>query len=226
MVARAAAALLVLTTVGCADELSTQTVVPASAEPFDLASLNGKAIEIQTMASGNFAVDPPGGKDHFRIVGKTIVWGGEWQASRCVLNGIPFGNRMAILFSPDQPRANVKVPCEGDRHPGFRGDVTLAPGDVTYSSTAVIQGNTVELSGDLHEHEVEVSEERPPLNGTTTWDTTEHLHAKVRLAGDQCQVLDFSWTTNMNWVVDADPRPRLDHRQERAIGCSIVAAPS
>lgn len=215
----AAAVLLLLALAACTSDFgSAQTIVPASAEPFDLASLNGKVIRVDTLSSGDFWINEtpmPGVYEEFRVVGKTIIWNGPWYQSECVLNGTSGGERLAVLFTPDQPRSDVKVPCEGERR-FFEGSyIGNEPADVRYSSTLRVEGNTLELTGGLHERNATTFE-----NSHFTADITQQLHATLRLSADKCQVLDYSWTTE---VRGTDPfHAYTDKRATRATRCSIT----
>lgn len=221
---RLASAFLILMTVGCSTEsIPVQPEIPGSTEPIDIASLNGKEIDVQTIISGDFSTNPPRGTDRFRVVGKTIIFGGQWQASRCLINGQDWGWGMAILFTLDQPRSNVEVPCEGQRVFDSGGYITNSPADVVYTSNVAVHGNTLELSGELREHNSQKYE--GSLNFTVTADVTERLHARFRLSADKCQVLDFGWMTDLQELHSRDARPTPEKRSERATGCSIVTPP-
>ncbi|MBN9086778.1 MAG: hypothetical protein J0J01_07715 [Reyranella sp.] len=219
----AACALLLLgIAVGCTpDGQSVSTSVPASVEPLDFAALNGKTIRIEGMASGDFSVIPPETKIPLRVIGKTIVWGD--LEGRCILKGTAYGSSMGILYTLDQPRTGVKVPCEGQRRFVINSWTVTAPADVSYSSSMGLQGNVLELSGELTEHNT-ISDER--LHFTATEDIKHQQHVKVRVSGDKCQVLEFAWTTDKRELHSSVGRPTSAKRSVRATGCSIVAQPS
>lgn len=222
----ATAALLLVLTSGCTDGLSSQVEVPATAEPFDLRSLNGKIIQVEGLMSDSHKI-----RDQIHFVGTTIVWNGPWYESRCYLNGRPesgpFGDLMAIVFTPGQPRSNVKIACEGSKDLSGGSSIEIDPAVVAYSSTMALQGNVLELSGELREQNMTRSGAGHGLDAyTVAMDIREHLHAKFRLSADKCQVLEFSRSQE---VVETssihDNRPSTSTWGERATGCSIVAAP-
>jgi len=224
--AAVAAALFLVLMSGCTDGIPAQTEVPATTEPIDLASLKGKIIRVNT-----FTDNSPQLKDDIHLIGTTIVWNGPWYETRCVLNGLPargaFGDRMAILFTPGQPKSDVKIPCEGTKdHSGSYWTET-DPAVVVYSSTMTLQGNVLELTGELGEQNRTVFG-GGPLDGTpfnVTMDIREHLHARFRLSADKCQILDFSRSREIV-EIHSEVGRSMGKWSERGIGCSIVAAPS
>ena len=221
------ALLLTLATACTPDGQPPSTAVAATAEPFDLSVLNGKVIRIEGLSSGDFSVDPPQERIDLRVVGKTIIWG-RLVKSQCVLGGEPYGERLAVLYTPGQPRSGTRVPCEAQRRMVLSSFTATAPADVQYSSTADLQGNVLDLSGELTEHNSRVVERGPGDSGgyTLTEDIAQHQLLKVRISADKCQVLDFTWTIDVRTVRSFNPAPTQDNRRVRATGCSIVAAGS
>ncbi len=219
------AAFLLLTAACSGDQLASQIAVPPSAEQFDLGLYRGKAIQISVDSEGDYLFD---GKStaYLRVIGSTILLGGHnarFNYSRCALGGIQNGLRMAMLFTVDQPRSDVKVPCEAVEY-FYCGSYNTTPAaQVSFSAKASQQGNTLDLSGDLHESNSNTSSQPTGFEIVTTDDVTELFHAKLRLSGDKCELLEFTWMSETRRMQSFAPQTKRIVRKAR--GCAIVPAP-
>ena len=120
----------------------------------------------------------------------------------------------------------MKVPSEALRSYSSTGDVQTEPSVVLYSSTVTLQGNVLELSGELREHSSALFHTTSPF--TVMNNITQRIHAKIRLSEDKCEILDFAWTTDMREQYSALPPGNVapSHSSVRTKGCSIVASTS
>lgn len=229
-IAPAAALALLTLAAGCTlDDQSVATSMsipkPASAESADFSALSGKIIRIEGKIPG---AEPPETKILLHVIGKTIVWEDRIGPSLCILHGKINGKSLAVLYTLNQPRTGVKVPCEGARSFEMNSYWVTAPADVRYSSTMSLRGNVLELSGELAEHN-SLTEEKGLIGGrdyTVTEDSKQQQHAKIRISGDTCQVLEFAWTLETREVSNDGRTPGLHRWSVRATGCSIVTQPS
>ncbi|MBN9086779.1 MAG: hypothetical protein J0J01_07720 [Reyranella sp.] len=213
------ALFLLAIAVGCTpDGQSVATSVSASAEPLDPAALNGKTIRFEVKESDSFI---PKTEIRLSVIGKTIIWP-RLAKSRCILKGNS-GYDAAILYTLDQPRTGVKIPCEGERRFAFNTWAVTAPAEVSYSSTMSLQGNVLELSGELTEHNFVTDEGNAGTPGfTVTEDVKQQQHVKIRISGDKCQILDFTWTTEVRQLHSSLGQPTFSKRSAQAMGCSII----
>lgn len=217
---RYAALLLVLLTAACTPDGQPVATATSAAEPFDLSQLNGRAIRIKMRD----AVDSDNENTAvLKVVGKTIVWG-NLEFSACAFNGVGQGSRLAFLYVLDQPKTGTKVPCEAEHHYFSGGMDAASPSDVQYSSSMSLQGNLLELSGQMTEHAVRTYGRTPVHEEfTASSDITNDQHVKVRLSANKCDVIDFSWTLDVrNRQSNAMTMDRIVRRW-RATGCSIGA---
>ncbi|MBN9087893.1 MAG: hypothetical protein J0J01_13360 [Reyranella sp.] len=222
VIARTAALFLLLMAVACTpDGQPVATTAPsAPSEPFDLSSLNGKAIKIDGTAENSY----PGSSDkgstyaaseYLVVIGNTVI-SPSLRGNGCVTKQGP--SKWSILFVPNRPQSSARIPCTGSRRVFDDGRVVeSAPGDVVYSSSMSVQGNVLEMSGELEAH-ISLSDS---LTGPRRVDTTYRKRLKIRIAGDKCQVLDFAETTDIrnNDRYALHPSERLSLR---ATGCAIV----
>jgi hypothetical protein len=191
-------ALLALPLLACTPDgqpaTSAAAMPPASNEPLDFASLAGKSIFV-TARSRATDGDVQADGALMAFVSNTVVWYVQDASADCIVKGQESPFAVGVLYTPDRPRTDVRIPCEGRRSTdSFGGAKEQSPADAIYSSRMTVTGDVITLDGTVRIHADEVTHGGLADNSRVTRDKDYQQHLKVRISGGRCQVLEFSDT--------------------------------
>jgi hypothetical protein len=167
---------------------------PGSAAPLDFASLAGKSLFITARsraADGDVQADGA----LMAFVSNTVVWYVQDASADCIIKGQESPFAVGILYTPDRPRTDMRIPCEARTSTDSSGgEKQQSAADAIYSSRMAVTGDVIELDGSLRMHSEEGTRGGLADGSRVTRDKGWQQHLKVRIAGAQCQVLEFGDT--------------------------------
>jgi len=167
---------------------------PGSAAPLDFASLAGKSLFITARsraADGDVQADGA----LMAFVSNTVVWYVQDASADYIIKGQESPFAVGILYTPDRPRTDMRIPCEARTSTdSSSGEKQQSAADAIYSSRMAVTGDVIELDGSLRMHSEEGTHGGLADGSRVTRDKGWQQHLKVRIAGAQCQVLEFGDT--------------------------------
>lgn len=214
------------------DTQAPVSAVAASAspvQPLDLGKLDGLTILVSYMDEDT--ASSRRNDDRIKIDGSKLTWQASEVGNNCKLPGSKYHRRADIVFMANQPSHEGRVACEAEHktdpdHDGEFFDTKAH--DVVYTTRVSVEGDVLHFSGEAKESSdlfMKMSFGPGFIYSAVHTDTVEHEIARIRIAGNKCQVLEFD--LGYEKIEDEPGVGKLSHRvvrkrSRKAIACAIV----